>query len=355
MVVIYIPDKGLNVFTRSLLGLLRDFFRGKARLRAKLDYSELLRFSDTPKVRIRRIDFGVASLSRACESDQIQVLLPSTIALPKGFDVPWLGYIYDAQHKYLPHYFSEKDRSSRDKAFMRMLKVAPHVIVNAQAVKSDLISFYGAPDDRISALPFAPIIPRHHLLGGYKENARKYFLVCNQFWVHKNHKIVFHALAKLVRVVPDAHVICTGSEYEPRFPQHVRELKSYIVEQRLTSAVTLMGLVPKKIQLELLVNARALIQPTLFEGGPAGGAGQEAIALGVNLILSDIPVNREVDHTSSIQYFRPNSADDLALLMEKSWATQSRRPDLESLNELQSMYRSRLGAELLKAARGVAV
>ena len=41
-------------------------------------------------------------------------------------------------------------------------------------------------------------------------------------------------------------------------------------------------------------NAKAVLQPTLFEGGRGGGAGPLALSLGTPCILSDINVNLEL-------------------------------------------------------------
>jgi hypothetical protein len=51
------------------------------------------------------------------------------------------------------------------------------------------------------------------------------------------------------------------------------------------------GVIPKRHQVELVKGATALIQPTLFEGGPGG----LSVPLHDTLVLdSDIPVNREI-------------------------------------------------------------
>ena len=353
-IYIYIPDKGLNFWLRGKFRRIRAFVQGRNRSGPRIDYSELLRIAATLKVKVRRIDFGHSALLRAINRDRIQVLLPSTIALPAGFPVPWLGYIYDVQHRHLPQYFSKNDRNSRDKAFKQMLDTAPHIVVNARTVKSDLICYFGASGNRITALPFAPVIPLDHLVEPSAPERPKYFLVCNQFWVHKNHKIIFQALAEIVKVEPTVHIICTGLEYEPRFPGHVTDLRSYVARHNLNEKITFKGMIPKKEQLHLLRNARALIQPTLFEGGPAGGAGQEAIACGVELILSDIPVNREVCLNGRIHYFKPDSIDELCVLMRRLWNSDDERPSVQSLRDNQRIYRDKLGAEIINAARKIA-
>jgi glycosyltransferase involved in cell wall biosynthesis len=78
----------------------------------------------------------------------------------------------------------------------------------------------------------------------------------------------------------------------------------------------LLGLLPKAEQLALLRGSLGLIQPTRFEGGPGGGSVREAMALGTRILISDIPVNREIPSDLGwLRYFPPGDADRLAVLM----------------------------------------
>jgi glycosyltransferase involved in cell wall biosynthesis len=98
--------------------------------------------------------------------------------------------------------------------------------------------------------------------------------------------------------------------------------------------------------------AVAVIQPTWFEGGPGGGAVYDAVSTGTPAILSDIPVNREVETDGRrIRFFRAGSAGDLA---EQMRAALERRPQPLAREELcrQSEARAeRLGSRLLEAIR----
>ena len=71
----------------------------------------------------------------------------------------------------------------------------------------------------------------------------------------------------------------------------------------------------------------AVIQPTLFEGGPGGGSIYDAVALGVLGLVSDIPVNREIDD-ANIAYFAPGDSEGLAQLMIE--APSRPRPQFEN-------------------------
>ena len=52
----------------------------------------------------------------------------------------------------------------------------------------------------------------------------------------------------------------------------------------------------------LIQNAKAVVQPTLYEGGPGGFSSYEAISYGKKLIVSDIPINREIKSKNTFFY-----------------------------------------------------
>ena len=76
-------------------------------------------------------------------------------------------------------------------------------------------------------------------------------------------------------------------------------------------------MVTKKAQIALVKNARALIQPTLFEGGPGGGSCRDAIAVDTQIFASDIEINKEIN-CGEVKYFEVLNPESLSSLMIKS-------------------------------------
>ena len=52
--------------------------------------------------------FNKANLNEVCEKNGIDVLFPSISVLSKKISTPWIGYVYDFQHKYYPNLFSKR-------------------------------------------------------------------------------------------------------------------------------------------------------------------------------------------------------------------------------------------------------
>jgi glycosyltransferase involved in cell wall biosynthesis len=143
--------------------------------------------------------------------------------------------------------------------------------------------------------------------------------------------------------------VCTGDTSDFRDMNHFPLLTAMAGQLGIAPRLHVLGLVPKREQIALLRGARALIQPTLSEGGPGGGAAYDAVSLGVPALLSDIPVNREI-HDRGVQFFRVGDAGDLASKMRDALDQPVlARPDPAALIALGRERRAACGQVLLRA------
>jgi glycosyltransferase involved in cell wall biosynthesis len=110
----------------------------------------------------------------------------------------------------------------------------------------------------------------------------------------------------------------------------------------------LLGHIPKRDQVEIMKNALAVVQPTLFEGGPGGGSVYDAACLGIPVILSDIAVNREVE-ADHLFFFEAGNCIDLAEKMMQLATLAPARSSRESLTSRGSERAERLGNALMAA------
>jgi glycosyltransferase involved in cell wall biosynthesis len=258
---------------------------------------------------------GLASAMRQCSAE---VLFLCGKSLGRSFPFPWIGYIGDLQHKRLPHFFSKMARWHRDRLFSKLLADAPAVVVNAVAVVQDIGEFYPDHRARLFALPFCPQVNLKRFSNASDSEVRaayhlpaSYFMISNQFWIHKSHETAFMALRLVRDAGHDVHLVCTGSTHDYRWPEHFNNLKAIIEKNNLRDYVRILGLIPKGDQLAIMRGSLAVIQPTLFEGGPGGGSVYDAVSTRTPCIVSDIPVNREID-IGVVRFFAAGSAEDLA-------------------------------------------
>ena len=147
---------------------------------------------------IHRIKKGRPVLIREVKQNKLDAVLPAVHSLRADFPRPWVGYAYDFQHKYFPEHFPPENRRSRDEHFSDLLTAARAVIVNSRAVAADIARFVPEATARVFALPFAPA-PQRAWGGDRPETlpryglAPPYFLISNQFWMHKDHATAFEA------------------------------------------------------------------------------------------------------------------------------------------------------------------
>jgi len=160
--------------------------------------------------------------------------------------------------------------------------------------------------------PSDQLLSRSELMKKYKIS-RSWFHIPNQFWVHKNHKLVIDALSILKSKNKCPLVITTGNTQDYRNPSYFSSLMNLVTENNLEHEFRILGMVPYEDVVALMKYSTAVINPSRFEGWST--TVEESKALGKTIILSDIPVHREQDPQYA-HYFDVNSVDQLAKCME---------------------------------------
>jgi glycosyltransferase involved in cell wall biosynthesis len=331
-------------------------------LRAKLrqensdwkDQVERLYAAGLVRLPIFIIERDERALERLCERESINVIGP-LCAPPRGrFKTPWVGYLYDFQHRHLPHFFTARSARARDKAFFRMLTMASSIVVNAKNVQLDAEKFFPGMTDRILSLPFSAAAKEEWLTTEPSNVCHRYgighsyFLVSNQFWIHKRHEIAIEAFACLASGNEHVELVLTGATEDWRSPTRIEDIRALIARLGLTSRVHILGLIPKPEQIAIMRSAVAVVQPTSFEGGPGGGSVFDAVALGVPTIVSDIPVNREIEEFVS-DYFPLDDVRALTKAMTKLLHSKNNQPDPTKLLAAGNQRRVKMGKAAWKA------
>ena len=309
-----------RVLARRLRSLLRRS-RPSAVFRPE-QLIAVLRDAGLPELTTVMVERTERDLAQLCLRERIDVVGPLSPPPSQGFPVPFLSYIYDFQHRHFPEYFSPEEVKARDALFETILERSDAVVVNAQAVKTDADRFGLGPTQRIVTLPFSAS-PKPEWFDTDTADARgrygigkRYFMVSNQFWIHKRHEVAIRAFARIARNDCEIELVLTGSTSDYRAPRRLEDIVGLIRALGITPRVHILGLVPKRDQIALMRGAVALIQPTSFEGGPGGGCVFDAIALGVSTVVSDIPVNREIaEHVTA--YFPLDDVEALVVRLDE--------------------------------------
>jgi glycosyltransferase involved in cell wall biosynthesis len=348
----------LNEATKYILQFI---FRNKLNFLTKISATgnvELLQVIQAVanEIEIVRYNGSIRSLENVLSHIDAEVILPCIKVLGEKFSVPWIGYIWDFQHRYYPENFKRLEIFLRDRHFRSMVNNAKVLLVNSISVKEDINKFFPGHSSIVIALPFlAPLleewlVPSPNGLSARYGLPEKYFLISNQFWIHKSHLAAFKALRYLMDHTgkKDVFIVCTGLMNDYRFPGYMENLIREISELRLQDNILLLGHIPKFDQICIMKGCIAVIQPTLFEGGPGGGSVFDAVALGVPSIVSDIPVNKEIVD-KNVSFFKAGSEQDLYQNMLKIIDSPRRIMEKEELIASENKRVERYAAKLLEA------
>tara|TARA_S200000501_G_C20828182_1_gene745941 strand:+ start:255 stop:1502 length:1248 start_codon:yes stop_codon:yes gene_type:complete len=244
-----------------------------------------------------------------------QLIFPIYFPLKKN-DLNSIGYIYDFQHKDLPDMFSKNEINLRNDLFLKILKTNNFIIVNSNYVKIKIKKYFGSFKNKIIKIPFLPYIEENikkknfSLLKKKYEIKKNFFIICNNFWKHKNHDLAFKAFNQFLKIHPNYQLVCTGGFNDSRHPKYFKTLNKKFYKIIKEKKILILGVIPKADQICLLKNSKIIIQPTSYEGGPGGFSAYEAIAYNKNLLLSNILVNKEVKGRN-VFFFKNNSSNQL--------------------------------------------
>ena len=262
-------------------------------------------------------------LERFLRSHGIDVLSHSDF-LGRGAALPAICWIGDFQHRELPQYFRKRDRLYRDRDFRMQCQHATRILLSSYDAQRALKSFEPSCVEKSRVLQF---VAQPHLGGQTTELATlqerygftsPYFHVPNQFWAHKNHRLILDALAILKGRGQLVLVISTGATEDPRQPRHFEQMMAHARAIGVLGSFRTLGVIPYGDLVGLMVNAVALINPSRAEGWSTSV--EEAKSLGKRIILSNLPVHLEQAPPDGI-YVGPNDANGLADAMWRVWTT----------------------------------
>jgi glycosyltransferase involved in cell wall biosynthesis len=241
---------------------------------------------------------------------------PHLISKNKNF-----GYIFDTQHNTLRKNFSKHEVLLRKKQDKILFKASKAILVNSLIMKKNLNKEINTHKKKIYSIPFLPfnseiiIDDDKNIKRNFNIN-KNYFIVCSQFFKHKNHIFILNTFFEYCSQGGKCDLVLTGNNYDYRFPEYFLEIKKIINDSIFKNRIKILGNIYKEYQISLLRNSKLLIHASLYEGGPGAGACNEAIALGVPIAVSRIPIHNEIKYKKK-NIFNPFKYDELLKIMIK--------------------------------------
>jgi glycosyltransferase involved in cell wall biosynthesis len=253
-----------------------------------------LRLTETVHRVVPRVpDYRDRHMARRLVSHGIECvwyLTPCALTL----DVPYIATVFDLQHRrqpFFPEVSSMGVWEAREAFYRSYLQRAAAVITGNEVGRAEIERYYAVPPERIHLLPHpTPRFALSALANAGSGVTKKYglqpgyLLYPAQFWPHKNHATLLHALRHLPE--PRPQLVLVGADKGNR--EYVKRLAS---ELGVSANVLFLGFVPREDLIGLYRQALALTYVTLF--GPENLPPLEAFALGCPVIASDVAGARE--------------------------------------------------------------
>jgi glycosyltransferase involved in cell wall biosynthesis len=213
------------------------------------------------------------------------------------FDTSFMTTVLDLQHRlqpWFPEVSRDREWQRREDYFSRYLQRAAFVVTGTRQGRDEIERFYQVPRERIRILPLA--VPRFSVQADARDPlvdlqrigvVGRYLLYPAQFWSHKNHVNLLHALHHLRNELgEDVSLVLVGSDRGNE--SFVREVAQSL---GLEDSVRFLGFVSQEDLITLYRGAFALAFVTYF--GPDNLPPLEAFALGCPVVMSDVPGARE--------------------------------------------------------------
>ncbi len=230
-------------------------------------------------------------------------------------NLPYIATIWDLQHRiqpWFPEVGSRQEWLFREDYYIDLIQRASYIITGTKTGVDEISFFYQIPKDRIRLLPHptpsftqkADILDPLVVLQKYQISSNFLFYPA-QFWPHKNHANLLHAL-KILREKFNIAIdlILVGSEKGNR--DYIQKL---IETLQIENQVRVLGFVPREELIALYRSAFALIYVTFF--GPENLPPLEAFAYGCPVIASAVHGAEEQLGDAAI-LVNPRDPEDIA-------------------------------------------
>ena len=272
---------------------------------------------------LRRL-FGSATKSRLIHCTRGLAAVGPLLHAESAGSKKTIGWIPDLQPLLLTELYPREEIRKARRQFENLLQRCDCVLVSSHDSERVAGELFPQFRQKLRVLSFPSLFcfasPR-----GDAEKVREkyrlpesYLLVANQFWKHKNHIQIVKALAALAAEGLEIPCVMTGlpADFRDRNNEVLSELLQAIARHGLSHQVVILGLVPRQDLEGLIRGSTAIVQPSRFEGWNT--TVEDAKALGVPLLLSDIPVHRE-QAAAAAGFFPLDDPQETARALARFW------------------------------------
>jgi len=269
--------------------------------------------------RVRKFFGGLKYWDSALALDRFDIFEGLSLPLVKSATGKILLTIHDIRQ--LQQEYGALERAVYKAFLSRALRVADHVITVSEAMKEEILNFY--PSTRISVIyngldagVFDQVSESDMLAVRRKfDLSAEFIMAVGHFEKRKNYLTLIDAVERLRDRGSSCNLLIVGNDSGGK-----QEIQERIESAKLSGSVKLLSALTDLEVRCLYKLCRLFVFPSAYEG--FGIPILEAMAAGCPMVLSDIPVFREITQDRGI-YFPPQDVESLACEMERVLSSES--------------------------------
>ena len=240
---------------------------------------------------------------------------PLSYLRPYNLNIPTLSSIHDLQHLHYPEYFNFLQTRYRNFSFEETIKKSTIIQASSNFIKKDILTFYKKINKKKIKI-IQEGVSSDFSFKRKKIYKKKYIFFPAQLWQHKNHLVVLNAIKTLkYKHNLKIKIILVGEKFKSS-----KNIVNFILENK-DLKINYLGKVNFKKLLKLYENSKFLISPAIYESSSIPIL--EACKIGVPVICSNSPPNKELGKQLKLNFFKTDSSIDLANLIRKLWKKHS--------------------------------
>jgi glycosyltransferase involved in cell wall biosynthesis len=258
-------------------------------------------------------------LNRKVSSGYYDAIFPTPIRFDHKLSKKIIYWIPDFQYLHLPQFFLLRELEDRKQFHAQIGASGDTVIFSSYDAQKDFNTLCVNSKAMQHVVQFAVTHPTYNDIN-FSDLAAKYklpptyFFCPNQFWAHKNQKVILEAVLSLKKDFNrDIKVVFSGKAHDHRNASYFDDLNNYIKENGIEDNISFLGFIDRKEQLLIMKNALAVLQPSLFEGWST--VVEDAKLMNQNVIASNLNVHKEQLGDNAV-YFDPNSSASLVTAIQ---------------------------------------
>lgn len=238
---------------------------------------------------------------------------PFTAVCYYSRNVPVVSTVLDIQYKYYPDFFTVDDRYARNKNFELACKYADYLVCISNFVRQTVLDNCSLNPNKVKTiylclanrLPIITQAQNEELLHNIELKKNGYLLYPANFWKHKNHEMLFTAFGMYKKQNPESQLklVCTGAPGE-----RLLYLRRTITQMGLENQVIFLGYLSEDDFAALLLQCKAVIFPSLYEG--FGIPVVEAMKHGKPVLCSNATSLPEIAGDAAL-YFNPRKPKEI--------------------------------------------